>query len=309
MDKTVVPDLAETRRIESAVLRFAYARAFSIDVPDAPAGVDLSLLLLLRDQGLTDGDALRVIAADLTIAALPKQQIERWSAKSYNEDVWPGILTEFGQNAGAKVTWPPYYNKFSQSWSDALISAGLSPKRDSVPTMSKEEAKKHLRRFVESWQGSRNARDYVAWRKASPKDKLATTPPSLDMLNRLFGSWSQALDAAGVASPGVSASQREADNAEADLISDREGHRADAERLRERLRTEGGASPDLAAHHSEVVLLMALETHALASFRVTRHLLEEREESAKTFKRWAIAGAAALAFVPPVIEFLLTRYL
>lgn len=309
MDTTLTPDLTLTEQIENAGLRYAYARAFRITVPDAPADVDPSLLLLLRERGLTEADALCVLAADQAMAALPKDDTRPWTATAYNIPTRQTIVQEFSANSGKRVTWPPRHNKFSQQWSESMTSAGLPFRIPSLILPRKEVAVAQLREFLNAPEGSRSTGDYVVWRRNRQQDDTVNTPPSLEEFNRVFGSWSQALDAAGMAAPVISTSAQQAEDAVAKLAADLERHQADAEELRKQLGVSGGASPDVLAHHTELAYLVALETHALESSRVNEYLLKEREKNAKTLKRWAIAGGAALAIVPPLIEFFLTKYL
>ncbi|WP_104082188.1 hypothetical protein [Cryobacterium sp. Y11] len=309
MDTTLAPDLTLTEQIENAGLRYAYARAFRITVPDAPADVDPSLLLLLRERGLTEADALRVLAADQAMAPLPKDDTRAWTATDYNIPTRQAIVQEFSANSGKRVTWPPRHNKFSQQWSESMTSAGLPFRIPSAILPSKAEAIAQLWKFLNAPEGSRSTGDYVVWRRNRQQDDTVKTPPSLEDFNRVFGSWGQALDAAGMPAPVTSTSAQQAEDAVAKLAADLERHQADAEKLRKQLGASGGATPDVLAHHTELAYLVALETHALESSRVNEYLLKEREKTAKTLKRWAIAGGAALAIVPPLIEFLLAKYL
>jgi hypothetical protein len=305
MDMTATPDPNPAHLLDSAVLRFAYARAFDIAVPDAPDQIDQQLLALLRDRGLSHDDAVRVLAAGPALAAVPKRELQPWAAKSYNDVARPLVLRELGGSSEKRATWPPRHDKFSQPWSKALLAAGLVPLKDSVIVPEKVDAVAHLRRFLEVPGASRSARDYVAWRKENDTD---VSPPSLAMLTRIYGSWGQALAAAGAETPENSESAKQAEDAVAKLAATLEGHQAEAERLRERLRTSDEAATHIVAHHTELAYLIAMETHALESSRVNEYLLQEREASAKTFKKWAIAGTASLAIVPPIIEFVLTKY-
>ena len=305
MDKTATPDPNPAQLLDSAVLRYAYALANGIVVPDAPDTIDQGLLALLRDRGLSEVDAVRVMAAGPVLAAVPTRELQPWAAKSYNDIARPLVLRELGANAEKRATWPPRHDRFSQPWSKALLAAGLVPLKESVAVPEKVDAVAHLRRFLVAPVSSRSARDYVAWRKENDND---VSPPSLAMLTRIYGSWHQALAAAGAEAPENSESAKQAEDAVAKLAATLEGHQAEAERLRERLRASDEAATHIVAHHTELAYLIAMETHALESSRVNEYLLQEREASAKTFKKWAIAGTASLAIVPPIIEFVLTKY-